>query len=156
MAANDLVQAMNKSSKSNGTGQRKDKIVNSFQCGEAGHIKASCIKLKSNTGGNHKSPRNNPSRQNKDKWKTTAPGPKEAQEKTVNGKKFLWCGTCKRWSTTQSTTTHIKRSEPGLEANLVPTFGNFALCAPFHTSTVLDHGHTVNEEPFSNKGTLGS
>jgi hypothetical protein len=145
--ANALVQAMNKN---NSKSQNRDKKRNCFHCGQTGHFKANCPQLKGNNGSNYKSRRNNPGRNNKDKWKTTGPGPNDPQEKTVNSKKFFWCGTCKRWSTTHSTATHVKRSEPGLEANLAPTFGSFAWCAPFP----IHHGHTVNEESSSKNETL--
>ena len=55
-----------------------------------------------------------------------------------NNRKFYWCATCSHWTTSHSTATHIRNGEGGCKghggggpaANLVPTCGNFAWCAP--------------------------
>ena len=39
-------------------------------------------------------------------WRSTPPAAGDPQTKPANGKNFMWCATCKRWTTTHSTATH--------------------------------------------------
>ena len=145
--ANALLQVMNKGP--NVPNPHKNACHN---CGSTDHFKRDCPKLKGGSGGgggsnnrkpgtgngNRKSQRNNPGRRQELAWKTKPPGPNEPTEKTDNNRKFYWCATCSRWTTSHSTATHIRKGEGGGKghggggpsANLVPTFGNFAWCAP--------------------------
>jgi hypothetical protein len=138
--ANALIQAMSRGSDTTPP-SKSDKGC--YHCGEVGHYKAACPKLqgkgredklRSNVKpgrGNYKSQRNNPGRRGNTAWKTTPPGVSEPHERTEKGRKFYWCEKCKRWTTSHTTATHIKKGDTTPAANLVPDFGNFAWHAPF-------------------------
>jgi hypothetical protein len=92
--------------------------------------------------GNYKSPRNNPGRRGDTAWKTTAPGVNEPHERTKKGRKFCWCEKCKRWTTSHTTATHIKKGDTNPAANLVPDFGIFAWHTPFVSNSEASEAHS--------------
>jgi len=90
-----------------------------YECGEVGHWKRDCPKLKGKTGGQQ--PRQQRGRygqsqrtgQQAKSWKLIPPGQGQPQSKfTSEGKAFHWCAKCKRWSTTHGTAEHTGKSGP--------------------------------------------
>jgi hypothetical protein len=81
-----------------------------FNCGEMGHWKRVCPKLK---GYKSKSDGNQQHQQDAGKgpiqksWKLIAPKSGEPETKqNVRGRTFHWCSKCKRWSATHGTSGH--------------------------------------------------
>jgi hypothetical protein len=45
-------------------------------------------------------------------WRRTPPGAGESGTKIIEGTTWLWCGTCKFWTTTHNTAQHVSRPPP--------------------------------------------
>jgi hypothetical protein len=79
-----------------------------YECGDAGHLKPDCPKLK----GKPKQPGGGDNFKKEDEqrsWRRIAPKEGERQTKKVNGRDHYWCQKCKRWNTTHSTSQHTKK-----------------------------------------------
>ena len=92
----------------NGSDTKKGTCHN---CGKPGHWSRECPDAKgksksSGGGGKGGHDQNDRSKGAPKSWRLVAPGSGDPQTKSVNGKTFHWCATCKRWTTTHSTETH--------------------------------------------------
>ena len=75
-------------------------------CNKPGHWSRECPeKGKPKSGGGGGKGGNDKSKGFKS-WRSTPPAAGDPQTKPANGKNFMWCATCKRWTTTHSTATH--------------------------------------------------
>jgi hypothetical protein len=45
-------------------------------------------------------------------WRRTPPGAGESGTKIIEGTTWMWCGTCKFWTTTHNTSQHVSRPAP--------------------------------------------
>ena len=86
-----------------------------WTCGEEGHKSPDCPKKNGNSPASSKDKKDK-NQKNKEKstnlrpeWKTTAPKSGKSEQMIRNKKTWLWCATCKYWSTTHGTSTHKSR-----------------------------------------------
>ncbi len=73
-------------------------------------------------------------------WKKVKPSENDPKEKTVNGKKFYWCSTCNRWTTSHSTETHRGSSNNDSDKKPPPTQRAY----PFFAASFLSFTRPLN------------
>ena len=101
-------------SASDSSAGNKTKPGNCNHCGESGHWKRECPKLKSQKGGSNdkkvrfKKPVQNNGDKKEKHWTRVGPKDGEAQTKQANGKTYKWCKKCSRWNTSHSSDEHKK------------------------------------------------
>ena len=119
------------SSSSGGANTNKGNCLN---CGKPGHWAKDCPSKKNNA--NSKSPKKPIQRKGaqpfekkrqdhgagatKNAWKKVAPKDNEPERKTVDGRPWMWCAKCARWSTSHGTDSHRgtpNRPSPSPQAN---------------------------------------
>jgi hypothetical protein len=99
-----LVQKGDKNSSSGGGNKSTSTSkVTCHECGEAGHIRPNCPKLK------EQKKKSNGAAGTHACWRRAAPKDGESHSKKVNGKDHFWCQKCRRWNTTHLTTQHRKK-----------------------------------------------
>jgi hypothetical protein len=98
---------------SNGGGQSKT-TGNCHNCGQSGHWARNCPLGSSTTAAtvrtSNRTTRNAPTNRNagtgSTSWTKVPPTSGQPQSKTMHGKTFHWCATCKRWTTSHKTSEH--------------------------------------------------
>ena len=83
----------------------KGKKGNCNYCGQPGHWIPDCPILKKKNKAS--SSQINASDRKKKNWRKTAPATGASETITKEGRKYYWCQTCKRWTETHSTATHV-------------------------------------------------
>lgn len=104
--------------KSGGKGSNGSTTGTCHSCGKPGHWARDCPTKSASTGRSTSGPRGNGGRtggqsKGSTSWTKVAPVPGASEVKTMHGKTFHWCGTCKRWTTSHGTSQHRGREEPG-------------------------------------------
>lgn len=94
----------NNGNSGNGNGNKQDNRK-CYNCGEKGHIKPNCPKLKSD-GGSSGNNGNKSTTKSGQEWKKVAPKQGDPHEKSVDNKTWKWCGKCARWTLSHKTDEH--------------------------------------------------
>jgi Zinc knuckle. len=103
-----IALVVQKTGKKGSSGKSSSSEVTCHKCGEVGHIKPNCPKLKGKkkSGGVGSSKTDGGT---KNSWHHTAPNEGDPHTKKVNGKDHFWCQKCQRWNTSHLTRQHKKK-----------------------------------------------
>ena len=83
-----------------------------WTCGKEGHKSPDCPTKKSKDSPETSKKKNKDDKKNSNskatwpEWQRTAPVSRESETSVRNRKTWMWCDTCKHWSTTHGTSTH--------------------------------------------------
>jgi hypothetical protein len=127
------------------SGYPKQQDKSCFECGEIGHCKQDCPKLKGNKN------KSNGNRYQQDagkgpiqkSWRLIEPKSGEPEMKqNVSGRTFHWCTKCKHWSATHGTSGHMGGREGGDNTHTQVNMGVPLLLDPsvWHVALPLNSG----------------
>ena len=107
---------------------------NCHKCGKSGHWARSCPSRSTSTVATTRTSNRTPNNRNGNStpWTKVPPTSGQPQSKSMHGKTFYWCATCKRWTTSHKTSEHKSNADtttsPATQSNisLMATSTNFA------------------------------